>query len=59
VKQAFAQRRKTLRNNLKPLLETEKISALGIDPGTRAETLGLADFAKLANAWTQDKTRND
>jgi 16S rRNA (adenine1518-N6/adenine1519-N6)-dimethyltransferase len=55
VKQAFAQRRKTLRNNLKPLLDTDRIAALGIDPGTRAETLALADFAKLANAWTQGK----
>ncbi len=55
VKQAFAQRRKTLRNNLKPLLEVERIAALGIDPGTRAETLGLADFAQLADAWTKTK----
>jgi 16S rRNA (adenine1518-N6/adenine1519-N6)-dimethyltransferase len=55
VKQAFAQRRKTLRNNLKPLLDTDRIAALGIDPGTRAETLALADFAKLTNAWTEQK----
>jgi 16S rRNA (adenine1518-N6/adenine1519-N6)-dimethyltransferase len=55
VKQAFAQRRKTLRNTLKQLLDAERIAALGIDPGTRAETLGLADFAKLADAWTRGK----
>jgi 16S rRNA (adenine1518-N6/adenine1519-N6)-dimethyltransferase len=55
VKQAFSQRRKTLRNNLKPMLDTDAIAALGIDPGTRAETLGLSDFAKLANAWTDVK----
>jgi 16S rRNA (adenine1518-N6/adenine1519-N6)-dimethyltransferase len=55
VKQAFAQRRKTLRNNLKPLLDADSIAALGIDPGTRAETLALTDFAKLANAWTERK----
>jgi 16S rRNA (adenine1518-N6/adenine1519-N6)-dimethyltransferase len=54
VKQAFAQRRKTLRNTLKPLLDANSISALGIDPGARAETLALADFAKLANAWTEE-----
>lgn len=55
VKQAFAQRRKTLRNNLKPLLAAEAIAALGIDPGTRAETLALSDFARLANALTGKK----
>ncbi|HEX5056994.1 MAG TPA: 16S rRNA (adenine(1518)-N(6)/adenine(1519)-N(6))-dimethyltransferase RsmA [Gammaproteobacteria bacterium] len=57
VKQAFSQRRKTLRNNLKPILDADIIAALGIDPGTRAETLSLADFAKLANAWTGIKNK--
>ncbi len=50
VKMAFAQRRKTLRNNLKGLLVSEKIAALGIEPERRAETLTLAEFAALANA---------
>lgn len=58
VKQAFGQRRKTLRNNLKPMLESAAIAALDIDPGTRAETLSLGDFAKLANAWTKIKTNH-
>jgi 16S rRNA (adenine1518-N6/adenine1519-N6)-dimethyltransferase len=57
VKQAFAQRRKTLRNTLKSMLDADRISALGIDPGARAETLGLADFASLANAWTHFKSQ--
>jgi 16S rRNA (adenine1518-N6/adenine1519-N6)-dimethyltransferase len=55
VKQAFGQRRKTLRNTLKSMLDADLIAALGIDPGARAETLSLADFAKLANAWTKNK----
>ena len=50
VKAAFAQRRKTLRNNLKGLLPAETIAALGIEPERRAETLTLAEFATLANA---------
>lgn len=54
VKQAFAQKRKTLRNNLKGLLTPERIQTLGIDPGCRAETLTLQDFATLANAGTTD-----
>ncbi len=49
VKQAFSQRRKTLRNNLKPLLSGDQIAALDIDPGIRAEQLSLAQFARLAN----------
>jgi 16S rRNA (adenine1518-N6/adenine1519-N6)-dimethyltransferase len=50
VKAAFAQRRKTLRNNLKGLLPAETIAVLGIEPERRAETLTLAEFATLANA---------
>lgn len=50
VKAAFAQRRKTLRNNLKGMIDAERISALGIDPGCRAETLSVADFRRLADA---------
>jgi 16S rRNA (adenine1518-N6/adenine1519-N6)-dimethyltransferase len=50
VTQAFAQRRKTLRNTLKGLLTAEMMETLGISPQARAETLSLAEFAKLANA---------
>ncbi|WP_018716509.1 16S rRNA (adenine(1518)-N(6)/adenine(1519)-N(6))-dimethyltransferase RsmA [Arhodomonas aquaeolei] len=48
VTRAFAARRKTLRNALSGLLETDAIAAAGIDPRTRAETLSLDDFAALA-----------
>ncbi|HJW81431.1 MAG TPA: rRNA adenine dimethyltransferase family protein, partial [Acidiferrobacterales bacterium] len=50
VRAAFAQRRKTLRNNLKGLLPAETLESLGIDPQRRAETLTLGEFATLANA---------
>ncbi len=49
VAQAFSQRRKTLRNTLKGLLDAEAIEAAGIDPQRRAETLSLEEFAALAN----------
>lgn len=49
VKQAFAQRRKTLRNNLRTVADAEAIQAAGIDPGQRAETLSIEQFARLAN----------
>mgnify|MGYP001811615721 CR=1 FL=1 len=50
VTRAFGQRRKTLRNNLKGLLDTNAIKALGIDPGVRPERLNLEEFARLAQA---------
>jgi 16S rRNA (adenine1518-N6/adenine1519-N6)-dimethyltransferase len=50
VAQAFSQRRKTLRNNLKGLLSAEVMENLEISPQARAETLSLAEFAQLANA---------
>ena len=56
VAQAFGQRRKTLRNNLKPLLDSATIEALGIDPGRRPETLSLTEFALLADALADAST---
>jgi len=55
---AFAQRRKTLGNNLLARFfgkdgreEMNRLLAgLAIDPGRRGETLGLAEFARLADA---------
>jgi len=52
VKQAFAQKRKTLRNNLKTLFSDDALLDLGIRPDARAETLSLQQFADLANALT-------
>lgn len=48
VAAAFSQRRKTLRNALKPLLSEAQIRGAGVDPGARAETLPPAAFADLA-----------
>ena len=48
VQQAFSQRRKTLRNNLKGVIEESEIEALGIDPSCRAETLSLDQLVDLA-----------
>jgi 16S rRNA (adenine1518-N6/adenine1519-N6)-dimethyltransferase len=49
VAQAFSQRRKTLRNSLRKLIEAEAMEKLGIDPGLRAEQLEVEDFVKLGN----------
>ncbi len=50
VATAFSQRRKTLRNTLGRLIGEEAFKVTGIDPGLRAENLGVAEFEKLT-AW--------
>lgn len=52
VKNAFAQRRKTLANSLKPVSRDIKAILInaGIDPNRRAETLSIEEFARLSNA---------
>ncbi len=49
VARAFGQRRKTLRNTLKGLVDAEVMSDLGIDPQRRGETLSVQEFARLSN----------
>lgn len=48
VSACFAQRRKTLHNNLKALLSDEQLQSVNIDPSRRAETLTLKEFAALS-----------
>lgn len=55
VQASFAQRRKTLMNNLTSLAGKENreeltalLTRIGIDPGRRGETLSLEEFAKLS-----------
>lgn len=47
---AFGQRRKMLRQSLKPLGGEALANRAGIEPTLRAENLGVADFAALARA---------
>jgi 16S rRNA (adenine1518-N6/adenine1519-N6)-dimethyltransferase len=49
VTAAFSQRRKTLRNTLKGLLDDAGFATLHIDPQLRAENLGVAKFVAIAN----------
>lgn len=56
VKAAFAQRRKTLSNNLKGAgIPADKVQLIletaNIDGSRRGETLSLDEFAAIANAW--------
>jgi 16S rRNA (adenine1518-N6/adenine1519-N6)-dimethyltransferase len=52
VAQAFSMRRKTLRNSLRGLLDADRITAAGVDPGLRAEMLTLEQFAALCEHIT-------
>lgn len=56
VRMAFAQRRKTLRNNLKDLPPEIQLEAFDIDPNARPETLSVETYVTLANALTQLET---
>lgn len=53
---AFAQRRKTLRNNLKGQVSAEQLEGIGLDPTRRPETLNLTELVQLANLMTELKT---
>jgi len=59
VKAAFGQRRKTLRNALKPL-DGDADGALqqaDLDPRRRGETLTIEEFATLARAWQETRAQ--
>ena len=49
VREAFNQRRKTLRNTLKSVLTSDDIEAAGVDGSLRPEQLDLAAFVRLAD----------
>ncbi|MBT8140730.1 MAG: 16S rRNA (adenine(1518)-N(6)/adenine(1519)-N(6))-dimethyltransferase RsmA [Gammaproteobacteria bacterium] len=49
VRQAFSQRRKTIRNSLKSFLSPENFDQLGLDPQLRAERLSVLDFISISN----------
>jgi len=49
VKRSFAQRRKTIKNNLKSLISEQQLIALDIDPKVRPEQLTVEQFIKLSH----------
>jgi len=49
VRDAFGQRRKTLRNALQGICEAEAIVAAGLRPELRAEQVEVEGFIKLSN----------
>jgi 16S rRNA (adenine1518-N6/adenine1519-N6)-dimethyltransferase len=55
---AFGQRRKMLRSSLKPLGGEALAVAAGLDPQARAETVDVAGFLRLAEAWRELRNRS-
>lgn len=49
---AFSMRRKTLANNLKPVLSAVELSDLGIDPLARPEQIAVMDYVKITKFIT-------
>lgn len=49
VREAFQQRRKTMRNTLKKLISADELTELSIDPTSRPETVTLPEFVAIAN----------
>lgn len=54
VKEAFSQRRKTLRNNLRKEVSDAQFMEANIDPTRRPETLQIEEFVRLANILAQN-----
>ena len=49
VKAAFSQRRKTIRNGLRGMVDVHQLEQAGIAPSRRAETITVEEYAGLAN----------
>lgn len=58
VAAAFGQRRKTLRNTLRSHIAEEDLRQLGIDAQLRAENLGYAEYAQIAN-WIKARGHSE
>ena len=56
---AFANKRKTLRNNFKGHLDEHQLASIDIDPQARAETLSLAAFCRLSALLQQTALQDE
>jgi len=55
---AFNMRRKTLRNNLKGMLDDDDFAALGIDSTLRPEQISVEQYVAMANLFIDKSTAN-
>jgi 16S rRNA (adenine1518-N6/adenine1519-N6)-dimethyltransferase len=54
VRQAFSQRRKTLKNTLKNICSIKQFEKAGLSPSQRAEELSISDFVRLYKTLIQN-----
>jgi 16S rRNA (adenine1518-N6/adenine1519-N6)-dimethyltransferase len=55
VRDAFAQRRKTIRNSLRDHVSDDMWTQLGIRSDLRAENISVPEFVKIANVCHEHK----
>jgi 16S rRNA (adenine1518-N6/adenine1519-N6)-dimethyltransferase len=55
VTRAFSQRRKTVRNALKTVINDELLTLAGIDPSARPEQIPIDNWVQLANAFASTR----
>jgi 16S rRNA (adenine1518-N6/adenine1519-N6)-dimethyltransferase len=59
VREAFGQRRKTMRNAVQSLCAAADFEAVGLRPDARAEQLAVTDFVRLANHLAAASARGE
>lgn len=59
TREAFSQRRKTIRNSFKNLISADQLQELGINPGLRPENLSLKDYVDVANYLVDNPPATD
>ncbi|MCJ8313953.1 MAG: 16S rRNA (adenine(1518)-N(6)/adenine(1519)-N(6))-dimethyltransferase RsmA [Saccharospirillaceae bacterium] len=59
VRTSFAQRRKTLRNNLKTIITAEQLESININPTLRPENITLDQFIDISNLYGKIKIENE
>lgn len=53
ITQAFAMRRKTIANNLKPIISAEKLLEIGIEPSRRPEQISIKEYAFIEKYFSK------
>ena len=59
VTQAFSQRRKTIANTLKNLVDQDVLLATGVDLEQRPETLTVSQYVEITRAWLESSKHED
>lgn len=58
VREAFSQRRKTLKNSLKALMKETGITELPVDTSLRPETFSVDDYVRISDAFSLNRSQD-